>query len=71
MKYNVILYPSDQGFAVEAPDLVGCWSQGATQEEALENIGIAIQEYFEFTQEQTGNRPVIEPSFIRQIEVAI
>ena len=29
------------------PDLPGCWSQGATAAEALENIGDAIRAYHE------------------------
>src|SRR5687767_11008823 len=37
MNYRVVLYPSDEGFAVACPDLPGCWSQGATEEEALAN----------------------------------
>ena len=45
MRYRVELYPSDEGFAVSCPRLPGCWSQGATEDEALENIRVAIQEY--------------------------
>jgi predicted RNase H-like HicB family nuclease len=47
MRYKVALYPSDEGFAVSVPGLPGCWSQGATESEALKNIEIAIQEYLE------------------------
>ena len=42
MKYKVILQQSEEGFAVSAPGLPGCHSQGATEQEALENIGNAI-----------------------------
>ncbi|MFL6232060.1 MAG: type II toxin-antitoxin system HicB family antitoxin [Thermoanaerobaculia bacterium] len=45
MKYTVALYPSDEGFSVSVPGLPGCWSQGATEEEALQNIEDAIREY--------------------------
>jgi len=45
MKYRVVLHPSDEGFAVSCPGLPGCWSQGATEEEALANIRDAIEEY--------------------------
>ena len=43
MRLKVVLYPSDEAVAVSAPSLPGCWSQGATREEALENIAIAIR----------------------------
>ena len=45
MRYRVELYPSDDGVAVSCPRLPGCWSQGATEAEALDNIRVAIQEY--------------------------
>ena len=45
MKYKVLLNKSDEGFSVSCPGLPGCWSQGATEEEALENIQEAIAEY--------------------------
>jgi predicted RNase H-like HicB family nuclease len=40
-----VLHPSEEGFAVSCPGLPGCWSQGATEEEALANIRDAIEEY--------------------------
>ncbi|MGD0292256.1 MAG: type II toxin-antitoxin system HicB family antitoxin [Terracidiphilus sp.] len=43
--YRVVLHHSEEGYSVSCPGLPGCWSQGATEEEALANIQIAIQEY--------------------------
>jgi predicted RNase H-like HicB family nuclease len=43
--YRVVLRHSEEGYSVSCPGLSGCWSQGATEEEALANIQIAIQEY--------------------------
>ncbi len=45
MRYKVELIKSDGGYAVGCPDLPGCWSQGNTEEEALENIKSAIADY--------------------------
>ena len=45
MRYKVELIPSEEGFAVSCPELPGCWSQGSTEEEALENIKSAIVDY--------------------------
>jgi predicted RNase H-like HicB family nuclease len=45
MQYKVELIKSEEGYAVGCPDLPGCWSQGATEEEALENIKSAISDY--------------------------
>lgn len=47
MRYKVVLRHSEEGYAVSCPGLPGCWSQGATEEEALENIQDAIQGYLE------------------------
>ncbi len=44
-RYKVALRRSLEGFSVSVPGLPGCWSQGATEEEALANIGAAIREY--------------------------
>lgn len=45
MTYKVALYPTEEGFSVSAPGLPGCWSQGETEQEALENIEDAIRGY--------------------------
>ena len=50
MTYRVVLLPSEEGFAVSCPGLPG-WSQGGTEQEALENIQDAICEYLECTDE--------------------
>jgi predicted RNase H-like HicB family nuclease len=50
-KYRVVLRHSEEGYSVSCPGLPGCWSQGATEEEALQNIQIAIHEYVEAAEE--------------------
>jgi predicted RNase H-like HicB family nuclease len=49
--YRVVLRKSEEGYSVSCPGLPGCWSQGATEEEALANIQIAIREYIEAAEE--------------------
>ena len=47
MKYKVSFQKTDEGYSVWVPGLPGCWSQGDTEEEALENIKDAIHAYLE------------------------
>ncbi len=47
MKYKIRLEETEEGFAIWVPGLPGCWSQGETEEEALENIKDAIVTYLE------------------------
>ena len=51
MRYKVIVEESDEGFAVSVPGLPGCHSQGATHQEALDNIADAIKEYLEVAEQ--------------------
>ena len=51
MQYRVKLEKTDEGYAVWCPGLPGCWSQGKTEEEALENIKDAIETYLETVEE--------------------
>lgn len=51
MRYQVRLQQSDEGYAIWCPSLPGCWSQGETEEEALENIKDAIEIYLETLEE--------------------
>ncbi len=45
MKYKVVLRHSEEGYSVSCPGLPGCWSQGKTEQEAIQNIEDAIREY--------------------------
>jgi predicted RNase H-like HicB family nuclease len=56
MKYHVQIEKTDEGYSVSCPGLPGCWSQGATEEEALENIKDAIITYLETVKELTKNK---------------
>jgi predicted RNase H-like HicB family nuclease len=51
MTYEVKLLRSEEGYAIWCPALPGCWSQGATETEAIENIKDAIAELLAAAQE--------------------
>lgn len=65
MKYKVVLQRSEEGVAASVPGLPGCWSQGQTEAEALENIRSAIQEYMAVVADQTHGADV------REVEVTV
>jgi predicted RNase H-like HicB family nuclease len=65
MKYRVVLHHSQEGFCVSVPGLPGCWSEGDTEEEALENIRDAIQEYLAAIEDG------IPREDLREVEVAV
>jgi predicted RNase H-like HicB family nuclease len=44
-RYTVSLKKTEEGYSVWCPGLPGCWSQGKTESEALENIREAIRDY--------------------------
>jgi len=64
MRYRIALHRSEEGYGVSVPGLPGCWSQGATEPEALDNIRDAIREYLAVVEQQ------LEGGDIREIEVA-
>ncbi len=65
MKYKIAIHKSDEGYSVSVPGLPGCWSQGSTDEEALDNIRTAIHEYLSVVADQTRGAEV------REVEVAV
>ncbi len=64
MKYKVALHRSEEGYSVSVPGLPGCWSQGATEQEAVENIRDAIVEYLAVAEELAGTE-------MREVDVAV
>ena len=53
MKYRIAILQSEEGYSVSVPGLPGCWSQGTTEQEAVENIRTAIREYLAVRAVQT------------------
>jgi len=64
MRYKVLLRHSEEGFSVSCPGLPGCWSQGNTEEEALENIQEAIHDYLDALDD------LVRDGEVREVEVA-
>ena len=65
MKYRVALHKSDEGYSVTVPGLPGCWSQGASEKEAIDNIKDAIRGYLAVVSKQLRGHEV------REIEVSV
>lgn len=65
VKYKIVLKRSKEGYSVSCPGLPGCWSQGQTEKEAIENIQVAIQEYLAAIEESLSSADV------REIEVPV
>jgi predicted RNase H-like HicB family nuclease len=64
MRYKIALLETDEGYSVSVPGLPGCWSQGATEQEALTNIQDAIQAYLATRDE------LLEGAVVREVDVA-
>ena len=64
MKYKIALHQTEEGYSASVPGLPGCWSQGATEQEALENIGAAIREYLAVRDD------LLKGATVREVEVA-
>jgi predicted RNase H-like HicB family nuclease len=65
MKYKIVLEKTDEGYSVSCPGLPGCWSQGETEEEAVENIQDAIQEYLAAIDD------TFKDADVREVEVSV
>ena len=65
MRYRIAVHQSDEGISVSVPGLPGCWSQGASEVEAIENIKEAIREYLSVVDERLRGEEV------REVEVVI
>ncbi|HYJ85271.1 MAG TPA: type II toxin-antitoxin system HicB family antitoxin [Pyrinomonadaceae bacterium] len=65
MNYKVLLHESEEGFSVSCPGLPGCWSQGATEEEALRNIQNAITEHLAAVEE------LVKGQNVREVRIAM
>jgi len=65
MRYRIAFHQSDEGYSLSVPGLPGCWSQGSSEREAVDNIKDAIREYLSVVDEQLRGEDV------REIEVVV
>lgn len=65
MKYKIRLEKTEEGYSVSCPGLPGCWSQGETEDQAIENIQDAIKEYLAAIDDLVKNADV------REVEVPV
>ncbi len=65
MKYKIALHQSDEGYSVSVPGLPGCWSQGETEDEAIENIKDAICDYLAVVDDN------LKDADVREVEVGV
>lgn len=65
MKYKVLIHESEEGYSASCPGLPGCWSQGETEAEALENIRDAISEYLAAVDD------LVKDADVREVEVTV
>jgi len=71
--FKVILEPDEEagGYVVSCPALPGCYSQGDTIDEALENIKEAIQLCLEDMQAQGQPIPDMSRTLVSSVAVAV
>ena len=65
MRYKIVLHRDEEGFGVSVPGLPGCWSQGATEAEALANIRDAIRDYL------AARDDLLRGAEVREVEVTV
>jgi predicted RNase H-like HicB family nuclease len=71
MEYTVVLHPAKEGgYWVEVPTLPGCFSQGETVEETLENVRKAIESHLLALQEDGQEIPQERGILLGKVEVA-
>jgi len=58
VKFRVVIEQDEDGkFVSSCPTLPGCWSQGDTRDDAIKNIGEAIEAYLESLEKSSDPIP--------------
>ena len=70
-EYSVIVHDADEGgYWVDVPALPGCYSQGESVDEALENVKEAIELYLEVLRDEDGDIPT-DSDVVFQVRVPV
>ena len=70
-RFSIVIEKDKDGYFAFCPELQGCYSQGASYEEALENIKDAIKLHVEDRIESQEEMPQILSVSLSTVEVAV
>ena len=70
-RLSVIIEKDNDGYFALCPELQGCYTQGDSYEEALENIKDAIRLHLEDRIENKEDIPIIEAISLTSVEVTV
>jgi len=70
-RFSVIIEKDRDGYFTFCPELQGCYTQGDTYEEALENIRDAIRLHIEDREQSGEGIPQPESVSLTSLEVAV
>ncbi len=70
-RFSVIIEKNKEGYFASCPELQGCYTQGDTYEEVLENIKDAIRLHVEDRLEDGEEIPQSESVSLTSMEVAV
>ncbi|MDI6799490.1 MAG: type II toxin-antitoxin system HicB family antitoxin [Actinomycetota bacterium] len=70
-KISVVVERDSDGYFAYSPELQGCYAQGETYEEALENIKDAIRLHIEDRLSAQEDIPSSEMVSLTQVEIAV
>ena len=63
MRYKIAVLKTNEGYSVLVPGVPGCWSQGMTEEEAVQSIQDAIQEHLAVRDD------LLDGAVVREVEI--
>ena len=70
-RFSIVIEKNEDGYFASCPELQGCYTQGDTYEEVMENIEDAIRLHVEDRLEDGEEIPRAESVVLTSMEVAI
>ena len=70
-RFSVVIEKDEDGYFAFCPNLQGCYTQGDSYEEALENIKDAIRLHIEDRIKEGETIPIVESISLTSLEVAV
>ena len=70
-RFSVVIEHDEKGYFAFCPDLQGCYTQGESYEEVLENIKDAIRLHVEDRLKSGEEVPLVDSISLTSLEVAV